>query len=56
MVDTDESGGRGKLAVLADGAEEGHNHNDSDTLSPAKVRSCCVVCCAFCQKLASMTC
>lgn len=40
MVDTEVSGGRGKLAVLADGTEE--DDNDA-TLSPTKVSLFC--CC-----------
>lgn len=42
MLDTDVSGGRGKLAVLTDGTEEDDNDNDNDTLSPTKVRFRCI--------------
>lgn len=38
VVDSDGSGGQGKLAVLADGMEEG----ESDTFSPTKVSLCIV--------------
>eukprot|EP00903_Cladosiphon_okamuranus_P009406 g8970.t1 len=37
MLDTDVSGGRGKLAVLADGTEEEDNDKDNGALSPTKV-------------------
>lgn len=55
-VDTDESGGRGKLAVLADGTEEDDdNVTGNVALSPTKVTVRCrirLLICLF-QNIAS---